>query len=66
MQYFPALEELAETRHWRLIALTKAECTPGEVQIRSMVADREYSQCDAWREDSLQRIEEGDPSRRWW
>lgn len=61
MQYFPALEELAESRHWRLIALTKAECTPGEVPIRSMVADREYSQCDAWRADSLERIEEGDP-----
>ena len=61
MQYFPALEELAEKRHWRLITLTKAECTPGEVQIRSMVADREYSQCDAWREDALQRIEAGDP-----
>ena len=26
-----------------------------------MVADREYSQCDAWREDALQRIEAGDP-----
>jgi peptidoglycan/LPS O-acetylase OafA/YrhL len=61
MQYFPALEELAKTRHWRLITLTKAECTPGEVKIRSMVANREYSQCDAWREDSLQRIEAGDP-----
>lgn len=58
MQYFSALEELARRHHWRLIALTKAECTPGEVPIRSMVADREYSQCDAWREDSLQRIEE--------
>ncbi|MFN8163757.1 MAG: acyltransferase family protein [Solirubrobacterales bacterium] len=58
MQYFPALEALAEVHHWRLIALTKAECTPGEVRIRSMVADREYSQCDAWREDSLRRIEE--------
>ncbi len=58
MQYFPPLEALAEERHWRLISLTKAECTPGEVQIRSMVADREYSQCDAWRESALQRIEE--------
>jgi peptidoglycan/LPS O-acetylase OafA/YrhL len=58
MQYFSAMEELAKVHHWRLIALTKAECTPGEVPIRSMVADREYSQCDAWREDSLQRIEE--------
>jgi peptidoglycan/LPS O-acetylase OafA/YrhL len=61
MQYFPALEELAQTRHWRLITLTKAECTPGEVKIRSMVADREYSQCDTWREDALRRIEMGNP-----
>ena len=61
MQYFPALDELAETRHWRLITLTKAECTPGEVKIRSMVADREYSQCDAWRDWTLRRIEMGDP-----
>jgi hypothetical protein len=58
MQYFSAMEELAKVHHWRLITLTKAECTPGEVPIRSMVADREYSQCDLWREDSLQRIEE--------
>jgi peptidoglycan/LPS O-acetylase OafA/YrhL len=59
MQYFPPLEALAEARHWRLIALTKAECTPGEVKIRSMVANREYSQCDVWRESALKRIEEG-------
>ena len=58
MQYFPPLEALAEEHHWRLITLTKAECTPGEVKIRSMVADREYSQCDAWRQSALQRIED--------
>jgi peptidoglycan/LPS O-acetylase OafA/YrhL len=59
MQYFAPLEELANKNGWRLLALTKAECTPGEVKIRSMVADREYSQCDAWREKTLERIEEG-------
>ncbi|HEX2708408.1 MAG TPA: acyltransferase family protein [Solirubrobacterales bacterium] len=59
MQYFAPLEELANKNHWRLIALTKAECTPGEVQIRSMVADREYSQCDSWRQETLERIERG-------
>ena len=62
LQYAPALDEVADTNNWRLIVLTKAECTPGEVPIRSMVADREYSQCDEWREDSLRRIEEGSPS----
>jgi peptidoglycan/LPS O-acetylase OafA/YrhL len=59
MQYFPPLEALAEEKGWRLVALTKAECTPGEVEIRSMVADREYSQCDEWRESALERIETG-------
>jgi hypothetical protein len=58
MQYFSPVEALAEEHHWRLIALTKAECTPGEVKIRSMVADREYSQCDIWRQSALKRIEE--------
>jgi peptidoglycan/LPS O-acetylase OafA/YrhL len=58
MQYFAPLEELANKNDWRLIALTKAECSPGEVKIRSQIADREYSQCDEWREKELQRIEE--------
>ncbi len=59
LQYSPALERLAEQHGWRLIVLTKAECSPGEVEIRSMVARREYSQCDAWREEELRRIEMG-------
>jgi peptidoglycan/LPS O-acetylase OafA/YrhL len=58
MQYFPALEVLADRHHWRLIALTKRECPPGEVEVRSQIDEREYSQCDSWRENSLKRIEE--------
>jgi peptidoglycan/LPS O-acetylase OafA/YrhL len=58
MQYFTALERLALENNWRLITLTKAECTPGEIQIRSMVEEREYSQCDAWRETTMKRIED--------
>ncbi len=57
MQYFPAVEQLAKDNKWRMILLTKAECTPGEVKIRSMVEDRHYDQCDTWREQTLQRIE---------
>jgi len=60
MQYFPAVEELAEIHQWRLIVLTKAECPPEEIKVRSMIEDREYSQCDEWREEALKRIEEGD------
>jgi peptidoglycan/LPS O-acetylase OafA/YrhL len=60
MQYFPAVEELAEIHGWRLIVLTKAECPPEEVEVKSMVEDREYSQCDVWRQEALKRIENGD------
>ncbi|HVW47184.1 MAG TPA: acyltransferase family protein [Solirubrobacterales bacterium] len=60
MQYFPAVEELAELHQWRLIVLTKAECPPEELEVRSMVEDREYSQCDEWRQDAFERIESGD------
>ncbi len=59
MQYFPAVEELAEIHGWRLIVLTKAECPPEEVEVKSMVEDREYSQCDQWRQEALKRIEGG-------
>jgi peptidoglycan/LPS O-acetylase OafA/YrhL len=59
MQYFPTVDELAEINHWRLIVLTKAECPPEEVEVRSMVEDREYSQCDEWREKAFERIAEG-------
>jgi peptidoglycan/LPS O-acetylase OafA/YrhL len=62
MQYFPAVEELAEINHWRLIVLTKAECPPEEVEVRSMIESREYSQCDEWRQDALERIEKGGKS----
>ncbi|MBS1888064.1 MAG: acyltransferase [Actinobacteria bacterium] len=62
MQYFPTVDELAENLHWRLIVLTKAECPPEEIEVRSMVEDREYSQCDVWRQSALERIEQGGKS----
>jgi peptidoglycan/LPS O-acetylase OafA/YrhL len=59
MQYFPTVEEMVERRGWRLIVLTKAECPPEELEVKSMVEDREYSQCDEWRQSALKRIETG-------
>jgi peptidoglycan/LPS O-acetylase OafA/YrhL len=60
MQYFPTVEELVKRHGWRLIVLTKAECPPEELEVKSMIEDREYSQCDEWRQDALERIETGD------
>src|ERR1700761_171779 len=60
MQYFPTVEEMVENHNWRLIVLTKAECPPEELEVKSMIEDREYSQCDEWRQGALERIETGD------
>jgi len=60
MQYFPTVEEMVENHNWRLIVLTKAECPPEELEVKSMVETREYSQCDEWRQNALRRIETGD------
>jgi peptidoglycan/LPS O-acetylase OafA/YrhL len=60
MQYFPTVEEMVQRRGWRLIVLTKAECPPEELEVKSMIEDREYSQCDEWRQGALERIETGD------
>jgi peptidoglycan/LPS O-acetylase OafA/YrhL len=62
MQYFPTVDELAEIHHLRLIVLTKAECPPEEIKVRSMIEDREYSQCDTWRQEAFKRIEAGGKS----
>jgi hypothetical protein len=56
-QYFPPLEKLAEKRDWRLVVLTKAGCSPAEVTVYNHRLEREYSECDEWRESVLERIE---------
>jgi hypothetical protein len=55
-QWFPALERIAVTRHWRLVVLTKSTCPPVEISIVSPVLGRAYTECDRWRAGALARI----------
>jgi peptidoglycan/LPS O-acetylase OafA/YrhL len=57
MQYFPALQKIALRRHWRLVELTKGGCPPPRVRVIYTLSRRDYTQCDAWREYALRRIE---------
>ena len=57
MQYFPAIRKIASAHDWRLVTLTKSECTPAEVAVRSETSGREYTECETWRQDSLRQIE---------
>jgi len=63
MQWFPALEELAEERDWRLVGFSKSACPPAEIHVYSTGLRREYRECVEWRERTLERItEEENPS----
>jgi hypothetical protein len=62
MQWFPALEELAKERDWRLVGVTKAACPPAEVEVYNATLRREYRECAEWREQMLERIAREKPS----
>ena len=54
--WFPALEVIARDHGWRLVSLTKSACAAATVTIYTSVLDREYDECDRWRERSLDYI----------
>lgn len=54
--WFPAVDELAKARGWRLVALTKAACQMPRVLIYLSGFKRPYHECTAWREQTLRRI----------
>ena len=63
MQWFPALDELAKERDWRLVGLSKSACPPADISVYSTGLRREYRECEEWRERALGRIvREEDPS----
>ena len=48
--WFPAMERLAQERHWRLLSLTKSACASADVPVWSTIFDRPYAECTAWRQ----------------
>ncbi len=54
LMYSSGLIALAVKRHWRLVNLTHSGCTVAEVVYRP--------NCDAWRENTLQRVAREHPS----
>jgi peptidoglycan/LPS O-acetylase OafA/YrhL len=47
--WFPAVDELANARHWRLVVWTKATCPPVDITMVSPDLGRTYFECDEWR-----------------
>ncbi len=56
MQWFPALNEVAKERHWRLVGLTKSGCPAADATIYLDSLGGGYDNCNTWRASTMQRI----------
>ncbi len=54
--WFPALEVVAMERGWRLVPFTKFSCVFVDLPIWSPNLNREYTECEAWRENVVDRL----------
>jgi peptidoglycan/LPS O-acetylase OafA/YrhL len=61
--WFPALERIAEQRHWRLVVVTKSACTAADAEVFHEKLRREYTECTTWRAAAWRHIEALRPAR---
>jgi len=54
--WFPAFERLARHRGWRLVPFTKFSCVFVDMPIWSPHLGREYTECEAWREQVVTQL----------
>jgi peptidoglycan/LPS O-acetylase OafA/YrhL len=57
----PALEQVAEQRHWRLETLGKVTCPLPDLPITSPYLGREYTECEQWRSEIDARLQAEHP-----
>jgi peptidoglycan/LPS O-acetylase OafA/YrhL len=61
MSWFPAMERLAVKHGWRLIPFTKYSCVFVDMPIWSPYLEREYTECERWRERVVARLRQIKP-----
>jgi SGNH domain (fused to AT3 domains) len=59
--WHPALEPIAQQRHWRLETMTKVTCPLMDLPITSPYLGRKFTECERWRADVLTRLDEERP-----
>ncbi|MEK1224446.1 SGNH hydrolase domain-containing protein, partial [Mycobacterium ulcerans] len=57
----PALQLVAEQRHWRLETLAKVTCPMQDLPILSPYLGREYTECEQWRGEIMGRLQSERP-----
>jgi peptidoglycan/LPS O-acetylase OafA/YrhL len=55
-QWFPALDLIAMTNHWRLAVLSRSSCSAASVSVYLWQLKRAYTECDHWRVWALAQI----------
>ncbi|MQM24827.1 acyltransferase family protein [Glycomyces albidus] len=60
-QWFPALNQVAEASGWRLLVMTKSNCSVPEVDTYDPVLEREYTECPEWKDGVFDLLEEVEP-----
>ena len=55
-QWFPALDQIALRRGWRLVTYTKLACRFVDMRIYSRTLKREYTECERWRTIVVSRL----------
>ena len=60
--WFPALEQVALTRHWKLVVMSKSACHAADVNIYLDSLKRTFNECVAWRKAAFQRLRELRPA----
>lgn len=53
----PALQQVAEQRHWRLETLAKVTCPLLDLPIVSPYLGRRYNECEQWRAEIVSRLQ---------
>jgi peptidoglycan/LPS O-acetylase OafA/YrhL len=59
-QWFPTIDSISKSEHWKLIVLTKSSCPAADVVLPNVGAFRN-APCQAWRTNSIARIASSKP-----
>lgn len=56
LQWFPAVNKLAITNHWKLLSLTMSACTPADIPAWDRITGKVMPNCTLWRKESIKKI----------
>jgi peptidoglycan/LPS O-acetylase OafA/YrhL len=56
LHWLPAIDAIGERRGWRVINATKSACSPIDVRTWNPSFEREYVECEAWRESLFDQL----------